>query len=41
VGLFAAVPFVGLAYTIVLPFVGLGMLVWLCAKPLFVKPGDN
>jgi CheY-like chemotaxis protein len=35
VGLFIAAPFIGLAYAIALPFVGVGMLVWLGARALF------
>jgi CheY-like chemotaxis protein len=35
VGLFLAAPFIGLAYVIVFPFVGLGMLVWHGGKALF------
>ncbi len=33
VGLFIAAPFIGLAYAIAFPFIGLGMLVWLALKP--------
>ncbi len=32
VGLFLASPFIGLAYLIALPFVGMGMLAWVAAK---------
>ena len=32
VGLFLASPFLGLAYLIALPFVGMGMLAWVAAK---------
>jgi hypothetical protein len=35
----AVAPLAGLAYTIVLPFVGFGMLVLICAKPLFSRAG--
>lgn len=33
VGLFIAAPFIGLAYAVAFPFIGLGMLVWLVLKP--------
>jgi hypothetical protein len=39
VGLFIAAPFIGLAYAMLLPFVGLGMLVWFAARAL-VKPPE-
>ena len=32
VGLFLVSPFIGLAYLIALPFVGMGMLAWVAAK---------
>jgi CheY-like chemotaxis protein len=33
VGLFIAAPFIGLAYVMAFPFIGLGLLVWLALKP--------
>jgi CheY-like chemotaxis protein len=33
VSLFIAAPFIGLAYAVAFPFIGLGMLVWLALKP--------
>jgi CheY-like chemotaxis protein len=38
VGLFFAAPFVGLAYIVALPFVGLGMLAWMGGKALMKNP---
>ncbi len=37
VGLFFAAPFVGLAYVIALPFVGLGMLAWMGVKAILKR----
>ena len=34
--LFLAAPFVGLVYAILLPFIGLGMLVWFAARTFYV-----
>jgi CheY-like chemotaxis protein len=39
VGLFFAAPFVGLAYVIALPFVGLGMLAWMGVKAIMKRAG--
>jgi CheY-like chemotaxis protein len=36
--LFLSAPFVGLLYAVLLPFVGLGMLAWTVAEPLFKGP---
>lgn len=36
--LFLMAPFVGLAYAVLLPFVGIGMLAWVVAEPLLDKP---
>jgi len=37
VGKFAAAPFIGLAYVILMPFVGLATLAWLGGKALLAK----
>jgi hypothetical protein len=34
IALFAAAPFIGLAYAVLMPFVGLGMLAWIGGKEL-------
>lgn len=39
--LFLVAPFVGLAYAVLLPFVGLGMLAWMGAKALLVRTGEK
>ena len=36
--LFIAAPFIGLAYAVALPFLGLGMLAWVGGKALFGTP---
>ncbi|CAG1018050.1 hypothetical protein BURC_02774 [Burkholderiaceae bacterium] len=36
--LFLSAPFIGLLYAVLLPFVGLGLLVWIAAKPLLERP---
>lgn len=33
IGLFIAAPFIGLAYALAFPFIGLGLLVWVALKP--------
>jgi CheY-like chemotaxis protein len=38
--LFLLSPFIGLAYAVLLPFVGLGMLAWMGAKALRTPPPD-
>ncbi len=40
VGLFIAAPFIGLAYVVAMPFVGLGLLGWLAVKALMHRPVD-
>jgi CheY-like chemotaxis protein len=40
VGLFIAAPFIGLAYVVAMPFVGLGLLGWLVVKALLRRPID-
>ena len=40
VGLFIAAPFIGLAYVVAMPFVGLGLLGWLAVKALTRRPVD-
>ena len=40
VALFVAAPFIGLAYALALPFVGLGMLAWMGVKAL-LEDGDD
>ena len=40
VGLFIAAPFIGLAYVVAMPFVGLGLLGWLAVKSLLRRPVD-
>ena len=37
VGLFLAAPFIGLAYVVALPFVGIGMVAWIGAKALLKR----
>ncbi len=37
IALFLAAPFIGLAYAVMLPFVGLGMLAWLGGRTLLTK----
>lgn len=37
IALFLAAPFIGLAYAVMLPFVGLGMLAWLGGRALLTK----
>ena len=39
VGLFFAAPFVGLAYILVFPFVGIAMLAWIGGRALLKRPG--
>ncbi|HEY0856802.1 MAG TPA: hypothetical protein VGE16_07085 [Albitalea sp.] len=36
--LFLSAPFIGLLYAVLLPFVGLGLLVWIAGKPLLERP---
>lgn len=36
--LFLSAPFIGLLYAVLLPFVGLGLLVWMAGKPLLERP---
>lgn len=36
--LFLSAPFIGLLYAVLLPFVGLGLLAWIAAKPLLERP---
>ena len=40
VGLFIAAPFIGLAYVVAMPFVGLGLLGWLAVKAIVHRPLD-
>jgi hypothetical protein len=39
--LFVAAPFLGLAYVVMLPFVGLGMLLWMGARNVARKAKAN
>ena len=41
VGLFALAPFIGLAYAVLLPFVGLAMLAWIGGKALVRAPATR
>ncbi len=36
--LFLSAPFFGLLYAVLLPFVGIGMLAWVAAEPVFKRP---
>lgn len=38
IALFLSAPFVGLVYAVLLPFVGLGMLLWFAGKALWKQP---
>ncbi|OIQ65641.1 hypothetical protein GALL_527980 [mine drainage metagenome] len=38
IGLFLAAPFIGLAYAVMLPFVGMALLAWVAAQALMAKP---
>lgn len=38
IALFLAAPFIGLAYAVMLPFVGMAMLAWIAVKALRTKP---
>ena len=40
IALFMAAPFIGLAYAVLLPFVGTAMLVWVGVKALTAKPDE-
>jgi hypothetical protein len=38
VALFLAAPFIGLAYALAFPFIGVGMLAWVAVRAVFKRP---